>query len=184
MEKKERDMEKPVGTHMNPTGTLHRDIRIYKEGHGKSRKGRGGQWGRNLGTLPAGETDVTLGDAILGQKFPIGTHFRDKTPSPSHPNTSVADEGRGNTHSLTHSLTHSHTHRTTTITLAAHARRGLMICCTVDGQTSVCVSYTGVSIGSTATYTTSDNFCIDNKVLTRSCTSDMMWEDMTPTGGR
>ena len=54
-------------------------------------------------------------------------------------------------------------------------------CCTVDGQTSVCVSYAGVSIGSTATYTTSDNFCIDNKVLTRSCTSDMMWEDMTPT---
>ena len=72
MEKKERDMEKPVGTHMNPTGTLHRDTRIYKEGHGNSRKGRGGQWGRNLGTLPAGETDVTLGDAILGQKFPRG----------------------------------------------------------------------------------------------------------------
>ena len=83
MEKKERDMEKPVGTHMNPTGTLHRDTRIYKEGHGNSRKGRGGQWGRNLGTLPAGETDVTLGDAILGQKFPIGTHFRDNTNSPS-----------------------------------------------------------------------------------------------------
>ena len=83
MKKKERDMEKPVGTHMNPTGTLHRDTRIYKEGHGNSRKGRGGQWGRNLGTLPAGETDVTLGDAILGQKFPIGTHFRDKTNSPS-----------------------------------------------------------------------------------------------------
>ena len=40
---------------------------------------------------------------------------------------SVADEGRGNTHSLTYSLTHSHTHRTTTVTLAAHARRGLMI---------------------------------------------------------
>ena len=59
-----------------------------------------------------------------------------------------------------------------------------MICCTVDGQTSVCVRYTGVSIGSTATYTTSDNFCIDNKVLTRSCTSDMMWEDMTPTAIR
>ena len=57
-----------------------------------------------------------------------------------------------------------------------------MICCTVDGQTSVCVSYTGVSIGSTATYTTSDNFCIDNKVLTRSCTSDMMWGGgVTPT---
>ena len=83
MEKKERDMEKPVGTHMNPTGTLHRDTRIYKEGHCNSRKGRGGQWGRNLGTLPAGETDVTLGDAILGQKFPIGTHFRDNTNSPS-----------------------------------------------------------------------------------------------------
>ena len=59
-----------------------------------------------------------------------------------------------------------------------------MTCCTVDGQTSVCVSYTGVSIGSTATYTTSDNFCIDNKVLTRSCTSDMMWENMTPTAIR
>ena len=59
-----------------------------------------------------------------------------------------------------------------------------MTCCTVDGQTSVCVSYTGVSIGSTATYTTSDNFCIDNKVLTRSCTSDMMWEDMIPTAIR
>ena len=54
-------------------------------------------------------------------------------------------------------------------------------CCTVDGQTSVCVRYTGVSIGSTATYTTSDNFCIDNKVLTRSCTSDMMWGGVTPT---
>ena len=27
----------------------------------------------------------------------------------------------------------------------------------------------------------SDNFCIDNKVLTRSCTSYMVWEDMTPT---
>ena len=59
-----------------------------------------------------------------------------------------------------------------------------MICCTVDGQTSVCVRYTGVSIGSTATYTTSDNFCIDNKVLTRSCTSDMMWGGMTPTAIR
>ena len=55
-----------------------------------------------------------------------------------------------------------------------------MTCCTVDGQTSVCVRYTGVSIGSTATYTTSDNFCIDNKVLARSCTSDMMWRGMTP----
>ena len=84
MEKKERDMEKPVGTHMNPTGTLHRDTRIYKEGHGNSRKGRGGQWGRNLGTLPAGETDITLRDAILGQKFPIGTHFRDNTNSLTH----------------------------------------------------------------------------------------------------
>ena len=59
-----------------------------------------------------------------------------------------------------------------------------MTCCTVDGQTSVCVRYTGVSIGSTATYTTSDNFCIDNKVLTRSCTSDMMWEGMIPTAIR
>ena len=48
----------------------------------------------------------------------------------------------------------------------------------------MCVRYTGVSIGSTATYTTSDNFCIDNKVLTRSCTSDMMWENMTPTAIR
>ena len=56
-----------------------------------------------------------------------------------------------------------------------------MICCTVDGQTSVCVSYTGVSIGSTATYTTSDNFCIE---LTRSCTSDMMWGGVTPTAIR
>ena len=53
-------------------------------------------------------------------------------------------------------------------------------CCTVDGQPSVCVRYTGVSIGSIATYTTSDNFCIDNKVLTRNCTSDMMWEGVTP----
>ena len=59
-----------------------------------------------------------------------------------------------------------------------------MTCCTVNGQTSVCVSYTGVSIGSTATYTTSVNFCIDNKVLTRSCTSDMMWENMAPTAIR
>ena len=101
MEKKERDMEKPVGTHMNPTGTLHRDTRIYKEGHGNSRKGRGGQWGRNLGTLPTGETDVTLRDAILGQKFPIGTHFRDNTnspspspsPNPTAPNTPIDPQG-------------------------------------------------------------------------------------------
>ena len=41
-------------------GTLHRDTRIYKEGHGNSRKGRGGQWGRNLGTLPAGETEFVI----------------------------------------------------------------------------------------------------------------------------
>ena len=45
-------MEKPVGTHMNPTGTLHRDTRIYKEGHGNSRKGRGGQWDAIWGPCP------------------------------------------------------------------------------------------------------------------------------------
>ena len=83
MEKKERDMEKPVGTHMNPTGTLHRDTRITKRDTATRERDAGGQWGRNLGTLPAGETDVTLRDAILGRKIPIGTHFRDNTNSPS-----------------------------------------------------------------------------------------------------
>ena len=65
---------------MNPTGTLHRDTRITKRDTATRERDAGGQWGRNLGTLPAGETDVTLGDAILGR---IGTHFRDKTLSPS-----------------------------------------------------------------------------------------------------
>ena len=60
MEKKERDMEKPVGTHMNPTGTLHRDTKITKRDTATRERDAGGQWGRNLGTLPAGETDVTL----------------------------------------------------------------------------------------------------------------------------
>ena len=68
---------------MNPTGTLHRDTRITKRDTATRERDAGGQWGRNLGTLPAGETDVTLRDAILGRKIPIGTHFRDNTNSPS-----------------------------------------------------------------------------------------------------
>ena len=63
--------------HMNPTGTLG----IEKRDAATREKDGGRQWGRNLGTVPAGQTAVTLRDAILGRKFPIGTPFRDTTNS-------------------------------------------------------------------------------------------------------
>ena len=54
-------------------------------------------------------------------------------------------------------------------------------CCDVNG---LCVTVTGVSIGSVATYSTSNNYCIKNQT-TRTCTSDMVcsyiaWSGTTP----
>ena len=39
------------------------------------------------------------------------------------------------------------------------------LCCVVNGQTSMCVTVTGVSIGSVATYSTSNNYCIDTLTM-------------------
>ena len=54
-----------------------------------------------------------------------------------------------------------------------------MLCCVVNVQTSICVTFTGVSIGSVATYFTSNNYCIDTLTV-RTCTSDMMWSGTAP----
>ena len=54
-----------------------------------------------------------------------------------------------------------------------------MLCCVVNGQTSICVTVTGVSIGGVATYSTSNNYCIDTLTM-RTCTSDIMWNGTTP----
>ena len=55
------------------------------------------------------------------------------------------------------------------------------LCCVVNGQTSICVTVTGASIGSVATYSTSDNYCIDTLTM-RTCTSDMVCTDMVWNG--
>ena len=53
------------------------------------------------------------------------------------------------------------------------------LCCAVNGQTSICVTVTGVSIGSVATYSTSNNYCIDT-LTNRTCTNDRMWSGTAP----
>ena len=63
-----------------------------------------------------------------------------------------------------------------------------MLCCVVNGQTSICVTVTGVSmrsigsigsIGSVATYSTSNNYCIDT-LTNRTCTNDTVWSGTAP----
>ena len=53
------------------------------------------------------------------------------------------------------------------------------LCCVVNVQTSICVTFTGVSIGSVATYSTSNNYCIDTFTM-RTCNSDMIWSGTAP----
>ena len=45
---------------------------------------------------------------------------------------------------------------------------------------SISVQYDGISIGSTAVYTTSNDYCITSEEM-RTCTSDMMWDGQKPT---
>ena len=51
------------------------------------------------------------------------------------------------------------------------------LCC---DDSSICVQYTGTSIGSTAQYTTSDDYCITTE-LVRTCTPSMEWDGQKPT---
>ena len=59
-------------------------------------------------------------------------------------------------------------------------QKEMKICCTIHGkEESICADYSGVSIGSTATYTTSDHFCIDTDPK-RTCTKGLTWSGVTP----
>ena len=52
-----------------------------------------------------------------------------------------------------------------------------VLCCL-----TLCVDYDGDTIGTVATYNTSDDFCIeDQNELTRRCTEDLEWEGSIPT---
>ena len=52
-----------------------------------------------------------------------------------------------------------------------------VLCCP-----TLCVAYDGNTIGSVATYSTSDDFCIeDQNELMRSCTEDLEWDGTIPT---
>ena len=51
------------------------------------------------------------------------------------------------------------------------------LCC---DDSSICVQYTGTSVGSTAQYTTSDDYCITTE-LVRTCTPSMEWDGQKPT---
>ena len=44
---------------------------------------------------------------------------------------------------------------------------------------SISVEYDGISIGSRAMYTTSNDYCITTEEI-RTCTSDMIWDRQTP----
>ena len=49
------------------------------------------------------------------------------------------------------------------------------ICCTFHGKArSICAKYTGISIGSKATFTTSDHFCTETG-STKTCTEGLTW---------
>ena len=53
-----------------------------------------------------------------------------------------------------------------------------MLCC----NSTLCVDYDGDTIGSVATYSTSDDFCIeDENELMRRCNEDAEWEGSIPT---
>lgn len=53
-----------------------------------------------------------------------------------------------------------------------------VLCC--NESAIVCVEYSGTSVGSQATYNTSDDYCITTD-LVRTCTSDMDWDGQTPS---
>ena len=56
------------------------------------------------------------------------------------------------------------------------------ICCTFHGKArSICAKYTGVSIGSKATFTTSDHFCTETG-STKTCTEDLTWSGVAANG--
>ena len=56
------------------------------------------------------------------------------------------------------------------------------VCCISGSETSLCSSYTGVSIGSTANYTTSHNYCIlSHSLVERTCLADLSWSGEMPT---
>ena len=85
-------------------------------------------------------------------------------------------------------LTHSHIH--TLLSISECVLEDLMpcnmseimtdktkmeICCTFHGKArSICAKYTGVSIGSKATFTTSDHFCTETG-STKICTEGLTW---------
>ena len=53
-------------------------------------------------------------------------------------------------------------------------------CCSgEDGTTELCVEYSGTSIGSTATYSTSEQLCFRRRILRR-CTPDQTWDSEIP----
>ena len=51
-----------------------------------------------------------------------------------------------------------------------------MQCCDDD---SLCTTYTGVTIGNSANYSTSEGYCIINNPLRR-CFADMSWSEQIP----
>ena len=51
------------------------------------------------------------------------------------------------------------------------------LCC---NDSSLCVEYTGTSVGSSATYTTSEGLCITTE-LVRTCSQNNTWDGQTPT---
>ena len=54
------------------------------------------------------------------------------------------------------------------------------LCCTgEDGTTELCVEYSGISIGSDATYNTSEQLCFRRRIL-RFCTPDQTWDGDIP----
>ena len=89
-------------------------------------------------------------------------------------------------------LTHSHIH--TLLSISECVLEDLMpcnmseimtdktkmeICCTFHGKArSICAKYTGVSIGSKATFTTSDHFCTETG-STKTCTEGLTWSGVT-----
>ena len=54
-----------------------------------------------------------------------------------------------------------------------------MLCC---NRNSLCSTYTGLSNGSIATYTTSQDYCIlSDSLVERTCGANMLWNGETPT---
>ena len=103
------------------------------------------------------------------------------SPSPTHKPFTPAG-------AHANALTHSHIH--TLLSISECVLEDIMpcnmpkimtdktkmeICCTFHGKArSICAKYTGVSIGSKATFTTSDHFCTETG-STKTCTEGLTW---------